>query len=106
METSMVIAIIIFVLSLMYILMIRRTAKLNANPRQIELSLHLAAFIESTRESNPFEGWNDVVEFIDDTYPHLGNGEKQTKLVHAISMIKPHISREDYLLLVSYGKRF
>ena len=83
-----------------------KATKMNQNPRQQELARLIIKFTEDSKVENPEDAWKEISNYVESEFPHLSRGQKQTRVVHAISMIKPRISREDYILVCEHGQRY
>ena len=98
--------IIIGLLIFGYSLLVLKTGKLNKDPRQTELAKVILRFAQSLELENTDTDWVDVIRHLENSYPNLTAGQKQTKLTHAISMVRPKVPKAQYTKLQSLGARY
>ena len=108
---------------------VSRTASMNKDAVQQELAaLMMAVLAEAKAEDDGsrkmrrddngswkldrplkrdfIEAWNDVRVFLASRYPSLSIGQRQTKLAHALSLIRPMLDEWDYDLLRRFCRSY
>jgi hypothetical protein len=110
-----ILVIIVVVFAVGFLVLLGSTAKAVREPNQIELAgLMLAIIAETNKKRELLDppartfiiAWYDVREFLDNRYPMLSDGQRQTKLVHALLTIKPMLDQWDYKRLYGFCRDY
>jgi hypothetical protein len=123
----MEIAVVLLVAVLIFaVVVIGRTSALNHDERQQALAALIVSVLEEAhakpepqkmvkgkdghwRTEGPIhrdflEAWQDAGKFLREVYPNESPSQRRRRLAHALSMVKPVVSADDYSLLVDMGR--
>lgn len=98
----------IIAVTMILLLFVALTRDANKDPTQRELAeLMLRVLNESKSREKLFQyGWQDVRNFLAERYPNHSIGQRQTKLAHALSVIRPMLNELDYDLLRGFCRSY